>query len=121
MDKQQALNKFWREATGLTAYEENSVPDGAVLPYCTYQTTLDSLDNAVFTLGHVWDKSLSWERLDALVGAVNAYIGQGVILRLDEGRMFVCRGNPFAQRRTDEDTSEIKGYEIQIQIEFFTN
>lgn len=121
MDKQQALNKFWRQATGLIAYEENSVPDGAVLPYCTYQTIIDSLDSAVFPLGHIWDKSLSWENLDTHLSAVEAFIGKGVVVALDEGRMFVCKGAPFAQRRTDENTSEVKGYEIQLQIEFFTN
>ena len=121
MDKQQALNKFWHEATGLTACEENSIPDSAVLPYCTYQTIIDGLDNAVFPLGHIWDKNLSWERLDTILAAVDAYIGRGTVIKLDEGRMFVCKGTPFAQRRTDEETSVVKGYEIQLQIEFFTN
>lgn len=121
MDKQQAFNKLWQDATGLIAYEENSVPDDAVLPYCTYQTIIDGLDSAVFPLGHIWDRSLSWTRLDSCLKAIDAHIGHGLLIELDEGRMFICKGTPFAQRRTEEDNSDVKGYEIQLQIEFFTN
>lgn len=121
MDKQEAYNRFWREATGLTAYEENNIPVDAVLPYCTYETILDGLDSAVFPLGHIWDKSLSWEARDAILAHVSAYIGHGKILKLDEGRMFICKGTPFAQRRADEGDNTVGGYEIQLQVEFFTN
>ena len=121
MDKQEALNYFWQQATGLTAYEENNIPDDAVLPYCTYETIVDSLDNAVFPLGHIWDRNLSWNNRDAILAQVSAYIGHGKIIKLDEGRMFVCKGTPFAQRRSDEADDTVKGYEIQLQIEFFTN
>ena len=40
MDKAQALHSFW-SGFGLTAYDENTVPDGAQLPYITYEVEGD--------------------------------------------------------------------------------
>lgn len=121
MDKQEALYKFWHEATGLTAYEENSIPDDAQLPYCTYQTILDSLDYALFPLGHVWMRTVSWEALDAVQKRIEAYIGKGITIEMNEGYLFICKGSPFAQRETDENDSSIKGYLLNIQAEFLSN
>ncbi len=121
MDKQQALNKFWSEATGLPAYEENSIPENAQLPYCTYQTIIDGLEYAVFPLGHIWMRSVSWNALDALQRRIESFIGMGRIIKMDEGRLFICKGSPFAQRERDEEDSSIKGYLINIQAEFLSN
>lgn len=41
MTKAAALHSFF-SGFGLTAYEENSVPDDAVFPYITYSLTTDS-------------------------------------------------------------------------------
>lgn len=120
MNKMQALNKFWTEATGLTAYEENSIPDDAQLPYCTYQTLIDSLDAPVFPMGHVWMRTDSWKPLDTIQMRVERYIEGGRILPMDEGKLFVCKGRPFSQRETDESNNSIKGYLINIQIEYLS-
>lgn len=118
MNKTQALNKFWSEATGLIAFEENAIPDSATLPYCTYQTITDSLNYAVFTQGNVWANTDSWETLDNVIDRLEAYINGGKIIRLNNGSMMICKGSPFAQRRTDD--TGVKGYLINIQIEYFT-
>lgn len=120
MDKQQALNKFWSEASGLPAYEENAIPEDAQLPYCTYQTILDGLDYAVFPLGHIWMRSVSWGALDAIQKRIEAYIDTGKIIKMDEGNLFICKGSPFAQRVRDEEDSSIKGYLLNIQAEFLS-
>ena len=46
MTAEQTLHSFW-SSFGLTAYDENSVPDDAVLPYITYSVSYDSFDNNV--------------------------------------------------------------------------
>ena len=43
MTAEQTLHSFW-SSFGLTAYDENSVPDDAVLPYITYSVSYDSFD-----------------------------------------------------------------------------
>ena len=43
MDKSQAVHDFW-SSFGLTAYDENAVPDNAQMPYITYSVVTDSLE-----------------------------------------------------------------------------
>ena len=43
MDKQQAIHGFW-SSFGITAYDENSVPDDAELPYITYNDLHSNMD-----------------------------------------------------------------------------
>lgn len=118
MDKQQLYNSFWQQASGLTAYEENAIPDNATLPYCTYQTITDSLSYAVFPAAHIWDNNESWETLDAVLNRITGFIGTGKTFAVDGGGAFICKGSPFAQRTTDDTGA--KGYLINIQVEFFT-
>lgn len=118
MDKSQALYKLWSEATGLPAYEENSIPDSAQLPYVSYQSQRDSLGYALFPHATVWSNKDSYGELDSVIEAVEAYIGTGKVIPIDNGSLFVCKGSPFAQRLTDDTGA--KGYLINIQIEFFT-
>lgn len=121
MDKQQALYTFWHEATGLEAYEENKIPDNAALPYVTYQTIVGALDEPVFPMGHIWcDKRLSFSVLDGYLARLEAYMGRGKLIAMDDnGVLFVTRGTPFAQR-TSDDTGAI-GYLVNLGVEFFSN
>ena len=122
MDKQQALNRFWTEATGLPAYEELNIPETADVDsgYCTYQTIVDALDSPVFPLGHIWMRKVSWEALDIILKHVEAHIEGGRLIPMDSGRLFICKGSPFAQRVEDESDNSIKGYLINIQAEYFS-
>ena len=42
MDKYQAINEFWNRF-GVMAYDENTVPDDAELPYITYGVNIAAL------------------------------------------------------------------------------
>ena len=122
MDKQQALYHFWRQATGLEAYEENKIPDNAKLPYVTYQTQIGALDEPVFPIGHIWDdKRLSFTALDGYLARLEAYLPRvsGKCIPMDEGIMYVTRGTPFAQRESDGEGAV--GYLINLGIEFLSN
>ena len=46
MTKAAAIYQFW-SGFGLTAYEENTVPEDAVFPYVTYQLVTDSFGREV--------------------------------------------------------------------------
>lgn len=119
MTAEQAIHNFW-SGFGLTAYEENSVPDEAELPYITYSVSYDTFDNDVPMSVSVWYRSTSWGDLIAKKDAISAAIGEGgVNIPTDEGHIWIKRGSPFAQRMGDVDNS-IKRYLINVTAEYYT-
>lgn len=129
MDKQQALQNFW-ESFGIPAYEETSVPDeetlkelsptGEVYPYITYQKIIGSLGEPCYPTASVWTRSDSWAEADRILNSIyDALKRGGQIFKIDEGRMWVVRGTPFAQAMSDTDQT-IRRYFINLAVEFFT-
>lgn len=120
MNKQQALYKLWNDASGLACYGEGSVPENVNLPYLTYEGAIDSLDGVISLTGTPWMRTASWVPLDVIANSISDYIGRGLTIPFDEGVMLVNKATPFAQRRTDEDDDSVKGYLINLQIEFLS-
>lgn len=133
MNKQQAYSSFWG-GFGVLAFEENSVPDDNVIeqlikagvakakyPLITYQVIVDSLDGSVFPTASIWDKSSSWERADLLSNSISQRITDMGTLQLDDGRMFITKGSPFAQHMGDESDHTIKRIVLNIGVEFLYN
>lgn len=121
MDKGQALNYFW-SSFGLNAYDENTVPDDAVLPYITYNTATDSLDNVVPLTGSVWYKGMSWTEVEAKAEEIARYIGEfgHKVIKLDGGYLYITKGSPFAQRVVDGSDEQMRRIYINITAEFLT-
>lgn len=120
MDKEQGYNSFLASASGLSCYEENNIPDGAILPYMTYQGISDSLGSVCFSVCTIWDRSSSWAFLDGKKKEMEEYIGGGRLISIDNGRIFFCKGSPFAQRVKDASDQTVKGWTFNLQIEFLT-
>ena len=119
MDKWQAIQSFW-SSFGLPAYDEASVPDDAVLPYITYNATVDSLDNPTVLSGDIWYKSTSWEGVSKKADEINNnLVNGGVTISLDIGYLWIVKGQPFAQRIAEEDDN-IKHIYIVLMGEFLT-
>lgn len=118
MNKEQAIHFFWSQF-GLPAYDENSVPDGAQMPYITYNVVIDGLNAVLPMSGNVWYNSSSWEQISLKVAEIGLGIGDGIIQKLDEGYMWLYKGTPFAQR-ISEDSDNVKNYYINIGVEFLT-
>lgn len=133
MNKQQAYNAFFSRF-GVFAFEENTVPTDDVFakliesgnikskfPYITYQVITDSLDHAVFPTASIWDKGSSWERADLLANTIAEYTQNNApTIRLDDGRMFITKGSPFAQHQQDEADTDIRRIILTFGVEFFT-
>ncbi len=118
MDKQQALYNFYNSF--LPAYDENSVPEDAKMPYITYQVIIDDLDSVVFPTASIWYRSDSWADADAKVNEISQYIETMLPVPLkDNGFMHVTKGTPFAQRMAENDTT-VKRYVLNLGIEFLT-
>ena len=91
-----ALYTFFSGFT-IPAYAEDSVPDGAALPYITYQIAVPEWENTVSLYARVWYRSASFAAISAKVGEIDAAIGPGAVVPFDGGSIWIYKGTPFAQ------------------------
>ena len=120
MTKAAAIYQFWN-SFGLTAYEENSVPDDATFPYITYQLVTDSLDREIPLTASIWYMSESWTGINAKTEEISQKISRGgKIIACDGGAIWLKRGQPFAQNMRDESDDLIKRKYLNITAEFMT-
>lgn len=120
MTKAAEIYQFW-SGFGLTAYEENTVPTDAEFPYITYQLVTDSFDREVAATASLWYRSESWTAINAKTEEISAHIGLGgKIIKCDGGRIWIKRGQPFAQNMGDESDDLIKRKYLNVTIEYFT-
>ena len=120
MTKAAAIYQFWN-SFGLTAYEENSVPDDATFPYITYQLVTDSFDREIPLTVSIWYRSESWTGINAKTEKISQKISRGgKIIPCDGGAIWLKRGQPFAQSMGDESDNLIKRKYLNITAEFMT-
>lgn len=117
MNKEQALNLFWNRFNVL-AYDENTVPDDAVLPYITYSVGISEINYPVSLTASIWDRSTSWGDVTEIFDDVSHELDHGGrIIPYDGGAFWIKKGRPFAQRVSDEDDS-IRRILINVEVEF---
>ena len=118
-DKWQALQNFW-ESFNIPAYDENSVPDDAQMPYITYAAEISSFENVLLLTGSVWYRSTRWaeasQKVDEIARSLRSYRLEGVH---ENEYLFLTQGNPFAQRMKDEDDT-VKRIYINVMAEYFS-
>lgn len=121
MDKAQALQTFW-ESFGIPAYEQTTVPETAKMPYITYSVSTDSLDNVVNMSASVWYHSTSWKDISEKTEQIARYIvGMNPpSIKFDGGRLYIAKGNPFAQRMADPNDDMIRRMYLNIQAEYLS-
>ncbi len=121
MDKAQAIHSFW-SSFGLTAYDENAVPDDAETPYITYEVLTDSIDYVVNLSGSVWYHSTSWAEASQKAEQISEHLGiGGVVIPLDVGYVWIYRGTPFSQRIADEGNAMMRRIYFNLTAEFLTD
>lgn len=119
VDKWQAIQNFFASFS-LTAYDENTVPDGAALPYLTYSVSVAALNEPVPLSASLWYRSTSWADISQKAEEISDAVGyHGVIVPYTNGRIFVTRGTPFAQRMADEDDT-IRRIYLNFTFEFLS-
>ena len=120
MTKAAAIYQFCN-SFGLTAYEENTVPDNAAFPYITYQFVTDSFDREIPLTVSISQRSESWTEINAKTEEISQKISRGgKILSCDGGAIWLKRGQPFAQSMGDESDNLIKRKYLNITAEFMT-
>jgi len=121
MDRQEAIHQFWNQFAD--AYDQNTVPDEAdlVKGYITYQKVIGEFEDPVFPEAIIWTRSKSWRTADAILNNIADFLGEGgQILKIDEGRLWVVKGSPFAQEHTENEDDNIKAYRLNVSMEFMT-
>ena len=123
MNKQQALHSFW-SSFGLTAYDENTVPENAMTvnngKYLTYNVATAALDEPTPLFANLWYRSSSWAEITAKSNQIATIIGRGgMFVHFDEGAIWICRGHPFSQRMAD-DQDNIRRIYINVMAEFIS-
>ena len=120
MDKVQALHNFW-SSFEWKAYDEGTVPGDAGYPRITYNVVTDSLDRPLAMYASLWDYGTSWERVTKKSAEISEAIDTlyPPAIAFDDGRIYITRGTPFAQRMTDENDMVRRIY-INITTEFFS-
>ncbi len=117
MDKWQALNTFWNRFD-LVAYDENTVPDGAALPYITYMASTGEIDEPIYLTASIWYRSNSWTEVSQKADEISNYIGGGAGESYDGGRLWITKSIPFAQRMSEASDYQVRRILLQVNAEF---
>lgn len=117
MTAEQAIHSFW-SSFNLTAYDENSVPDDAVLPYITYSLSVDTFNNTILNTINIWYRSTSWINVtNKAKEIINTITDGGISIPTDKGIIRMNLGNPIYNRMGDENKN-IKRIRINIETEY---
>lgn len=96
-EEAKALNTFF-SSFGIPAYEENSVPNNAELPYITYQISLPDWNDVASISANVWYSGTSYTTVFSKVDEISERIGQGISIPVGEsGYLYLYKDNPFSQ------------------------
>lgn len=122
MTKGQALHNFW-SGFGLPAYDENTVPEITGSRYITYSVQTDSIGNVLNLYGNIWDVDTnSWEFVSRKAEEIAEAIEKRypISYGIENGRLYIAKGTPFAQRMSDPNSDRVRRMYINIQAEFLT-
>lgn len=121
MDKEQALQSFW-SSFGLPAYDENTVPEDASLPYITYEVATGSFENEIPLTASVFYKGSTWGPITQKTHEIaqRLYELRGSAIRIDDGLIRIWEGTtPLFQRMGDED-DQVRWIVVNVMVEFMT-
>ena len=116
-DKWTALHTFFN-GFGITAYDENTVPDEAQTPYITYEAQTASLDEKLMLTASLWYRSTSWSGISQKAESIGDIIGGGYGVPYDGGRLWITKSAPFATRMNEPSDEQIRRIVLQIIAEF---
>lgn len=118
MNKQQTLDAFWN-GFGIEAYDENTVPDDAQMPYITYESVTDSMGNTCMVSASLWYRSHSWAGITQKEQEIADFITRGGrMLAYDGGAMWIQRDTPWAQRMSDPNSDSIRRIVLSLLVEY---
>lgn len=106
-DTATTLYSFW-SSFGIPAYPEYNVPDGATMPYITYEITEPEWRSQTNTYARVWYRDTSYVPIVAKLDNISDQIGEGVLLPSGEGFILLFKDSQFIQFQPYEVDSDVK-------------
>lgn len=123
MDKAQAIDKFWN-SFGIPAFDQYTIPDDKrnVFPRITYSVYMDNFDRPVVMNASLWYKSKSWKEITQKTDEISKAIEEAypITKAIDDGRLYITKGTPWAQRMDDPEDDNIRRMYLTIQVEYLT-
>lgn len=120
LDKWQAIQAFW-SSFNLPAYDENTVPESAVMPYITYEASTANIGKPLYLTAQLFYNTRSWADISKKAAEIGSYIGYGHrIIKVDGGYVYISQGSPFAQRMSEDSNGDIRRIILNIAVEYFT-
>lgn len=118
MNKYNALQNFW-SSFGVDAYDENTVPDDAKLPYITYSVSTGSFDYPVSMSASIYDRSMKWISVTEIANRIEkALKNGGKYLNYGDGAIWIRMGTPWAQRLSDTSNDTIRRIVLNLEVEY---
>lgn len=123
MDKWQAQQAFW-SGFGLTAYDELTVPDDAVMPYITYEAVGGSIGGKTTVSASLWYRSDSWAEISKKADYIAKTIYEDVrpAIPIDGGFMAIRLpdGIMHSNRMDEPSDRQVRRIRFTVEIEFLT-
>lgn len=120
-DRKQALYNFW-SSFGLPAYEETSVPEGAKMPYITYEASVGGFDAVLSLSASIWDRTTGGTALiDSKADEIEQYIKAMGCPKIRGGRFRAYTDGVFSQTMGDPEDRLIKRNILTVYFEFMTD
>ena len=121
MTIEQAIHKFW-SSFDWPAYDENTVPDDATLPYITYSVIIGDYGSSITMQASLWYRSMSWKEITEKSDEIRNYLGMGgVMIEHDSGAIWIKRGSTFAQRMSDDVDKSIRRIVLNIVVDYINS
>lgn len=122
MTKDRALFE-WFQQFGMPFYPVTALPPSKEItfPYGTYEPVFGYNGDITYPTVNIYHLTESEVIPNEKAAEIGEVIGKGgIIVKCDEGLMWIKRGSPFVQGINDPDNSNIKRRLISIAIEFLT-
>ena len=122
MNKWQAQQEFW-SSFGLNAYDQNTVPESAQMPYITYEAVSASIGNTQTITASLWYRSRSWSEISVKANEIEQKIyNMPPSVAIEGGRYKVRLPSdmPFAQRMDEPDDADVRRIVLNVEWEFLT-
>ena len=119
MNQWTALNSFWN-SFDIPAYDENTVPDDATMPYVTYEASMGGLGDILSLSASLWYRTTSWAGISEKAKEIGDYIGGGASVLYDNGRLWITKTTPFARRMNEPEDKNVRRIVLTVNAEFQT-
>ena len=106
-DTATTLYSFW-SSFGIPAYPEYNVPDGATMPYITYEITEPEWRSQINAYARVWYRDTSYVSIASTLDDISNRIGEGVLLPSGEGFILLFKYSQFIKLQPYEVDCDVK-------------